>query len=67
LGHAHVEERQRAAQTRNRGRDVNRPPAARLSTLIKQATNRVFAGAPAMNDEVASLRGFELIGAAPRD
>jgi hypothetical protein len=62
LGHAHVEELQRATQTRNRGRDTNRPPAARRSTLIKRAVNRAFAGAPPVNHEAAPLHGFKLIG-----
>jgi hypothetical protein len=48
---AHVEELDRATQAYNRGREVNRPPAARLSTLITRAINRLFAGGPAMNDE----------------
>jgi hypothetical protein len=61
LVQAHVDELQRAAQGYNHGREVNRPSAASLSTGIKRAINRVFAGAPAARDELAPLRGFELV------
>jgi hypothetical protein len=59
---AHVEELHRAAQTCECGRDVNRPP---LSTLIKRASNRVFAGGPAVNCKGAPVHGFEYVGHTP--
>jgi hypothetical protein len=62
LVEAHVEELHRVAQTYNRGRDVNRPSAAQLSTRIKRALNRVFAAGPAANHEAAPSHGFELVG-----
>jgi hypothetical protein len=62
LVEAHFEERQRGAQIYSRDRDFSRSPAVPLSTLIKRAINRVFAGAPAADDEAAPLPGFELVG-----
>ena len=62
LVEAHLQELHRAAQAYNRGRDVNRPSAAQLSTRIKRAINRVLAPGPAANDEAAPSHGFELVG-----
>ena len=59
LAQTHVEELQRAAHAFHRGRNVNRPPAAPLSGLLKRAIHRAF---PAGSDEAASLHGFELAG-----
>jgi hypothetical protein len=59
---ARVEDLHRAAHTYDRGRDVNRLPAAQLSTRIQRSINRVFAGGSALNDEAESLYGCELAG-----
>jgi len=63
----HVEDRDRAVRTYNRGSDVNRPPATRLSILIARTINRLFAGGPAMNDETRqSIASNSAVTAVPR-
>jgi hypothetical protein len=62
LVQARVDALQRAARSYYHGREVNRPSAASLSTVVKRAINRVFAGGPAARDELAPLRGLELVG-----
>jgi hypothetical protein len=64
---AHVEDLDRAVRTHNRRSDVNRPPAARLSTLITRTVNRLFAGGPATNDETRqSIASNSAVTAVPR-
>jgi hypothetical protein len=58
---AHVDERRRAAQSHNRGRNLSRTPPRPLSTRITRAINRVFAGAPAAIDEAVPV----LVGQSP--
>lgn len=61
LVQAHADERQRAAQSYNRGRDGMYSPTARVSTLLK----RVIAGLPWVHDDVAPAHGFELLSRSP--
>jgi hypothetical protein len=58
---AHVEELLEDAQIANRGHDVNRQKATRLSLVVKQAISRVLAGGHLMSDE-AAIRRFDPIG-----